>query len=116
MMRIEVDPNSISRRNPAWSVADLPDPAPAVGDLVRAVQPDDGGMVLTHLATVVNVNTEYGLLYLEVDWSRSTYGVDVDKILAGIPPHFDDPGDQRWESFNLPSAASWEKWREAGIV
>lgn len=43
-------------------------------------------------------------------------GMELDAILAEIPPHFDDPGDHQWESFNLPSAATWEKWREAGIV
>lgn len=103
MMRIEVDPNSFSRKNPTWSVADLPERAPAIGDRVRAVQPDDDGMVLAHLATVVDVSTEYGLLYLEVGWSRSTYGVDIDKILAEIPPHFDEPGDEPAYSANLRS-------------
>ncbi|GAA1911300.1 hypothetical protein GCM10009737_10900 [Nocardioides lentus] len=69
--RVTVDPNSVSRRDPALSVVPF-EGAPAVypGDIVIAVQPDDDGTAGEAPAVVESVDFQAGIMRLRVDWSR----------------------------------------------
>ncbi len=68
--RVTVNPNRVTRKNPAWTVVGMEelDRPLSVGDKVIADQPDDeGGYVST--AVVEEINEEYSLVYLSVDWA-----------------------------------------------
>ncbi|HRD63862.1 MAG TPA: hypothetical protein PLZ93_00470 [Nocardioides sp.] len=81
--RVEVDPGALARRDPTLSVASIDDAdrPVSVGEVVWAVQTDDeDGTEAIAPATVVEVNTEFRLLHLRVDWQA------LEERPIGAPP------------------------------
>jgi hypothetical protein len=69
--RVIVDPNSVVPGEPTLTAARLADAdrLPLVGEIVVASQPDTDGSDFAGTAEVVDVDTDYGLIMLRVDWS-----------------------------------------------
>lgn len=70
MKRVTVNPNRVSRKNPAWTVVGFEEVGEqlTVGERVVAVQPDpDGNFVTT--AQVERLDADNHLAFLSVDWA-----------------------------------------------
>lgn len=70
VQRVVIDPNRVSRRNPEWAIVGLEELEQrlSVGESVLVVQPDEDGSNFISSAVVADVNDEFGLFYLSVDW------------------------------------------------
>lgn len=69
--RVVVDPNGTVEGDLSWSVALLEDAdrLPEAGEVVLAVQPEEGEPDYVSSAVVRHVDHEKGLIYLSVDWA-----------------------------------------------
>jgi hypothetical protein len=88
-VRVVVDPNSFSLRDPSLSVVSLDafDKLPSVGDSVLAVQPDDDGLEGSARGTVHSIDEAHGLVYVSVDWSTFIVSENASHL-----QHFGTPG------------------------